>query len=126
MYAIRSYYAPDDYPEDCGNCDNCLAPPATWDGTEAAQKLLSTVYRTGQRFGAAHRIGRRVQLECEILLCAGDHFAQPVDAVLDRTPLGPVAEHGHAGLPDNRVVRAREIDPLVGDPRPSRRRRYRA
>jgi ATP-dependent DNA helicase RecQ len=40
--------------EGCGNCDNCLAPPATWDGTEAAQKLLSAVYRTGQRFGAAH------------------------------------------------------------------------
>ncbi|HEX6997954.1 MAG TPA: DNA helicase RecQ [Gammaproteobacteria bacterium] len=40
--------------EACGNCDNCLAPPATWDGTEAARKLLSAVYRTGQRFGAAH------------------------------------------------------------------------
>jgi ATP-dependent DNA helicase RecQ len=39
---------------DCGNCDNCLQPPVTWDGTEAAQKLLSTVYRTGQTFGAAH------------------------------------------------------------------------
>jgi len=39
---------------DCGNCDNCLTPPVTWDGTEAAQKLLSAVYRTGQRFGAAH------------------------------------------------------------------------
>jgi ATP-dependent DNA helicase RecQ len=38
----------------CGNCDNCLAPPATWDGTEAARKLLSAVYRTGQSFGAAH------------------------------------------------------------------------
>jgi ATP-dependent DNA helicase RecQ len=38
----------------CGNCDNCLAPPATWDGTEASQKLLSAVYRSGQRFGAAH------------------------------------------------------------------------
>jgi ATP-dependent DNA helicase RecQ len=47
-------YFGDEYPDDCGNCDNCLAPPATWDGTEAAQKLLSTVYRTGQRFGAAH------------------------------------------------------------------------
>jgi ATP-dependent DNA helicase RecQ len=41
---------------DCGNCDNCLSPPATWDGTEAARKLLSAVYRTGQRFGAAHVI----------------------------------------------------------------------
>jgi ATP-dependent DNA helicase RecQ len=39
---------------DCGNCDNCLSPPATWDGTEASRKLLSAVYRSGQRFGAAH------------------------------------------------------------------------
>lgn len=38
----------------CGNCDNCSAPPATWNGTEAARKLLSAVYRTGQIFGAAH------------------------------------------------------------------------
>ncbi len=47
-------YFGDAYPEPCGNCDNCLSPPATWDGTEAAQKLMSAVYRTGQRFGAAH------------------------------------------------------------------------
>ncbi len=40
----------------CGNCDNCLEPPATWDGTVAAQKALSTVYRTGQRFGVVHLI----------------------------------------------------------------------
>jgi ATP-dependent DNA helicase RecQ len=38
----------------CGNCDNCLAPPATWDATLAAQQALSAVYRTGQRFGAVH------------------------------------------------------------------------
>jgi ATP-dependent DNA helicase RecQ len=38
----------------CGNCDNCVAAPATWDGTEAARKLLSAIYRTGQSFGAAH------------------------------------------------------------------------
>ncbi len=47
-------YFGDDYPEPCGNCDNCLSPPITWDGTEAARKLLSAVYRTGQRFGGAH------------------------------------------------------------------------
>jgi ATP-dependent DNA helicase RecQ len=47
-------YFGDQLDADCGNCDNCLAPPDTWDGTEAAQKLLSAVYRTGQRFGAAH------------------------------------------------------------------------
>jgi ATP-dependent DNA helicase RecQ len=40
----------------CGNCDNCASPPATWEGTEAARKLLSAVYRTGQSFGAAHVI----------------------------------------------------------------------
>ena len=40
----------------CGNCNNCLDPPATFDGTLAAQQLLSCVYRTGQRFGAIHVI----------------------------------------------------------------------
>jgi ATP-dependent DNA helicase RecQ len=41
----------------CGNCDNCLAPPQTWDATDAARKALSAIYRTGQRFGAVHLIG---------------------------------------------------------------------
>ncbi len=40
--------------EACGNCDNCLDPPQTWDATVAAQKALSCVYRTGQRFGVGH------------------------------------------------------------------------
>jgi ATP-dependent DNA helicase RecQ len=40
----------------CGNCDVCLDPPALFDGTVAAQKVLSAVYRTGQRFGAGHLI----------------------------------------------------------------------
>ncbi|QGW64199.1 DNA helicase RecQ [Lysobacter soli] len=40
----------------CGNCDNCLDPPRSWDGTQAARKALSCVYRTGQRFGAGHVI----------------------------------------------------------------------
>jgi ATP-dependent DNA helicase RecQ len=42
--------------EDCGNCDSCLDPADTWDGTEAARKALSAVYRTGQRFGVNHLI----------------------------------------------------------------------
>ncbi|HKB54072.1 MAG TPA: RecQ family ATP-dependent DNA helicase [Ramlibacter sp.] len=44
----------------CGNCDNCLQPPAIWDGTDAARKLLSTIYRvqqaSGISFGAGHII----------------------------------------------------------------------
>jgi len=44
--------------EPCGNCDNCLHPPAVWDGTDAARKLLSTIYRVQQMssisFGAGH------------------------------------------------------------------------
>ncbi len=42
--------------EPCGNCDNCLNPPETWDASVEAQKALSAVYRTGQRFGAAYVI----------------------------------------------------------------------
>jgi ATP-dependent DNA helicase RecQ len=42
--------------EPCGNCDNCLEPPRTWDATEAARKALSCIYRTEQRFGAVHLI----------------------------------------------------------------------
>ncbi|WP_280235154.1 DNA helicase RecQ [Nocardia cyriacigeorgica] len=46
--------------EPCGNCDTCLNPPESWDGTVAAQKLLSTVLRLkrerGQSFGAGHLI----------------------------------------------------------------------
>jgi len=42
--------------EPCGNCDTCLTPVETWDGTEAAQKAMSCVYRTGQRFGVNYLI----------------------------------------------------------------------
>jgi len=38
----------------CGNCDTCMTPPMSFDATESVQKLLSTIYRVGQRFGAVH------------------------------------------------------------------------
>ena len=53
--ALLAYFG-ESGPAACGNCDVCLDPPATWDGTESAQMLLSCVYRTGQRFGAGHVI----------------------------------------------------------------------
>ncbi len=40
----------------CGNCDNCLEPAESWDATEAAQKALSCVHRTGQRFGVNYLV----------------------------------------------------------------------
>ncbi len=40
----------------CGNCDNCVDPPQTWDATEAARMALSCVFRTGQRFGVNYVI----------------------------------------------------------------------
>ncbi|MGB5345758.1 MAG: DNA helicase RecQ [Woeseia sp.] len=68
-------YFGDDLASGCGNCDGCLTPVTTWDGTEAAQKLLSAVYRTGQRFGAAHLI----------------------DVLLGKDT-DKVQQHGHSGL----------------------------
>lgn len=50
---LLSYFGEPDT-EPCGNCDTCLEPVQSWDATEAAQKALSCVYRTGQRFGVGH------------------------------------------------------------------------
>jgi ATP-dependent DNA helicase RecQ len=47
-------YFGEQYPDACGNCDTCSQQIEIWDGSVAAQKALSCVYRTGQRFGAAH------------------------------------------------------------------------
>ena len=63
----------------CGNCDTCLSPPQTWDGTVAAQKLLSAVYRLkherNQQFGAG----------------------QVIDILLGKTT-PKVTQHGHDSL----------------------------
>jgi ATP-dependent DNA helicase RecQ len=53
---LLDYFGETGEPRNCGNCDNCLEPPQTWDATEAARKALSCIYRTGQNFGAAHVI----------------------------------------------------------------------
>ncbi len=66
-------YFGDTLTEDCGNCDGCLSPVNTWDGTEAAQKLLSAVYRTGQRFGAAHLVDVLLGKETDKVWQHGHH-----------------------------------------------------
>ncbi|MEU6480672.1 DNA helicase RecQ [Streptomyces sp. NPDC047017] len=57
---LLAYFGQDPDPAGCGNCDTCLTPPETWDGTVAAQKVLSTVVRLqrerGQKFGAVQII----------------------------------------------------------------------
>lgn len=52
---LLSYFG-DEASDYCGHCDTCLDPPATWDATTEAQKLMSTIYRTGQSFGSHHVI----------------------------------------------------------------------
>ncbi|WP_279579072.1 DNA helicase RecQ [Fodinicola feengrottensis] len=77
---LLAYFGqPVDAGQACGNCDTCLTPPESWDGTVAAQKLLSAVYRLrrerGQKFGAG----------------------QIVDILLGKTT-DKVRQHGHDSL----------------------------
>ncbi|RAK29264.1 ATP-dependent DNA helicase RecQ [Actinoplanes lutulentus] len=57
---VLEYFGQETAAETCGNCDTCLSPPESWDGTVPAQKLLSTVFRLqkerGQKFGAGQSI----------------------------------------------------------------------
>lgn len=53
---LLRYFGEETTGTSCGNCDNCVSPPKVWNGSVAAQKLLSCAYRTGQRFGAMHLV----------------------------------------------------------------------
>jgi len=58
---------------DCGHCDTCLTPPETFDGTESAQKALSTIHKTGQRFGANYIIDVLTGVESERIVSFDHH-----------------------------------------------------
>ncbi|KDN76447.1 ATP-dependent DNA helicase RecQ [Streptomyces olindensis] len=80
---LLAYFGQDPDPDGCGNCDTCLTPPETWDGTIAAQKVLSTVVRLqrerGQKFGAVQivdillgkRTGKVIQFDHDQLSVFG-------------------------------------------------------
>jgi ATP-dependent DNA helicase RecQ len=61
---LLGYFGERDHPP-CGNCDNCREPPATWDGTIAAQKALSAMYRTDQRFGVHYLVDLLLGIDSE-------------------------------------------------------------
>ena len=64
-------YFGDTLEQPCGNCDSCLSPPETWDGSVAVQKALSCVFRTGQRYGVNYLIDVLRGSENERILQAG-------------------------------------------------------
>ncbi|MFF9603140.1 DNA helicase RecQ [Streptomyces sp. NPDC014684] len=80
---LLAYFGQEPPAEGCGNCDTCLTPPETWDGTVAAQKVLSTVVRLqrerGQKFGAVQivdillgkRTGKVIQFDHDQLSVFG-------------------------------------------------------
>ncbi len=92
----------------CGNCDNCLEPPQSWDGTIAARKALSCVYRSGQRFGATHVID---------VLRGVRHRTRAAVRARQLEHLG----HRHG---PRRAAMARRVPP-TGGPRPAGGRRSR-
>ncbi len=66
-------------PQPCGNCDNCLHPPETWDATIAAQKALSCIYRTRERFGAHYIIDILTGKDDERIRRNGHHTLSTFD-----------------------------------------------
>jgi ATP-dependent DNA helicase RecQ len=77
---MLTYFGETDAPQACGNCDTCLSPPEVWDGTVAAQKLLSTVVRLGRLDGPSFGAG------------------QPIDILLGKKT-AKVLSYGHESLP---------------------------
>ena len=70
--SLLAYFS-EDAPDDCENCDNCLYPVDTFDGTEAARKAFSTVYRTGENFGSGHLVDVLLGKETDKVLRNNHH-----------------------------------------------------
>lgn len=133
---LLAYFGQEGKP--CGNCDTCLAPPESWDGTVAAQKILSAVYRLDrerrQRFGAGHvvdiLVGKKtpkvIQFDHDTLsvfgvgadLSAGE-WRGVVRQLLARGLLAVQPDHGTLALTETSAAvlrREREV-PLRREPK---------
>jgi ATP-dependent DNA helicase RecQ len=137
--AILLRHFGEDPPERCGNCDNCLAPPATVDATETARKLLSAAFRTEMRFGIQHLTDVLAGRETDKVLGFGHHrlsvfgvadeeelaLVKPVArALIARDALRPDDYGGLSFGPGARpVLRGEEKVELVLPPKRQRRSR---
>ena len=137
--AILLRHFGEDPPATCGNCDNCLNPPASIDATETARKFLSAVYRTGQSFGVGHieqvltgavtdRIRERGHDKISVYgIVRGDEISllRPVSRALIVKDALQTNEHGglELGLNARPILRGEEDVSLVLPPRKERRRR---
>ncbi|GAB6854513.1 DNA helicase RecQ [Asaia astilbis] len=118
----------------CGHCDNCRNPAETFDGTQAAQKVLSAIYRTGQRFGAVHlttvlrgklteAIERHAHQHLTVFGVGKDHSEQwwrgVIRQLIARGAIKMTGEHGALGLDVEAarpILRGEETLHLRADP----------
>ncbi|MEU5092924.1 DNA helicase RecQ [Streptomyces sp. NPDC021356] len=135
---LLAYFGQDPDPSGCGNCDTCLTPPETWDGTVAAQKVLSTVVRLqrerGQKFGAVQiidillgkRTGKVIQFDHDQLSVFGigtelseGEWRGVVRQLLAQGLLAVEGEYGTLVLTDasGAVLRAEREVPLRKEPK---------
>jgi ATP-dependent DNA helicase RecQ len=135
---LLAYFGQDPDPAGCGNCDTCLTPPETWDGTVAAQKVLSTVVRLqrerGQKFGAGQiidillgkRTGKVIQFDHDQLSVFGKgqeltegEWRGVVRQLLAQGLLAVEGEYGTLVLTDASasVLRSERTVPLRKEPK---------
>ncbi|MBC2863994.1 DNA helicase RecQ [Streptomyces mexicanus] len=135
---LLAYFGQDPDPAGCGNCDTCLTPPETWDGTIAAQKVLSTVVRLqrerGQKFGAGQivdillgkRTGKVIQFDHDQLSVFGKgqeltegEWRGVVRQLLAQGLLAVEGEYGTLVLTDASasVLRSERTVPLRKEPK---------
>lgn len=135
---LLAYFGQEPGPAGCGNCDTCLTPPETWDGTVAAQKVLSAVVRLkrerGQKFGAGQiidillgkRTGKVIQFDHDQLSVfgIGDELTEgewrgAVRQLLAQGLLAVEGEYGTLVLTDGSgaVLRGEREVPLRKEPK---------